>query len=115
LRRVQTLAKRERFDGVIMLNIWALRATDSAEMRVWYQQPRIAWWQMEMKNEKLIHHYTGIAEYTICAWGVDKTGKGERVKNMLSDRRLHHLGLTKAGCPKHPLYLANNVKITPWS
>lgn len=116
LRCVQALARREGFDGLIMLNLWALRATDSAEMREWYRQPRIAWWNIEEKNERHIIEQTRLTEYTICAWGVDRTGKGARLRQLLTEagRDLRHLGLTKTGHPRHPLYLRNDVEIQPW-
>lgn len=116
LKIVQKLARRERFDGVIMLNLWAYRATDSAEMREWYRMPRMAWWDTELKNERLVTYYTGLAEYTICAWGADKTGKSERLLNVLRNegRDLRHLGLRKSGHPRHPLYTRNDVEIQTW-
>lgn len=55
----------------------------------------------------------------VCAWGADKRVgmAGDVVASYLRRKgyEIHRLGtLTKGGCPRHPLYLPNRVKVERW-
>jgi hypothetical protein len=51
----------------------------------------------------------------VAAWGVHGTYMGrDREVRRLFGNRLHHLGLTKVGHPRHPLYLRADTPLTPW-
>ncbi len=58
------------------------------------------------------------ADKIICAWGVGGRfmARGEFVQQVLGDLGfpLHHLGLTKDGHPRFPLYLRNGVYPQKW-
>ena len=60
----------------------------------------------------------GWADLVICAWGMHGA-MGDRaavVERMLRGcgLRLYHLGLTKSGAPRHPLYLKRSLKLNLW-
>ena len=55
----------------------------------------------------------------VCAWGTGGTirSRSWQVRQMLmaSGLTLHHLGLTKHGYPKHPLYLRGDLMPMVWA
>jgi len=59
------------------------------------------------------------ADQTICAWGTHGAHRqrGPEVETILraTGAELFHLGLTKAGHPKHPLYIAYVQQPELWS
>jgi hypothetical protein len=58
------------------------------------------------------------ADRIICAWGSHGAylDRGRRVAGILraTDRPLWHLGLTRDGQPKHPLYIGYSRQPEPW-
>ena len=58
------------------------------------------------------------AAVTVCGWGIHgaKGGRGGTVEALLrrAGIRPRHLGLTKDGHPRHPLYVAYAVAPVPW-
>jgi len=65
-------------------------------------------------NDKWLVEAASRSSIVIAAWGVHGVhmGRGEQVKKLLP--RLHHLGLTLAGDPKHPLYLRADTRPEPF-
>ena len=59
------------------------------------------------------------ADMVICAWGTHGAhrGQGAIIANLLraSGKPLHHLGLSKHGHPKHPLYIAYSQAPQLWN
>ncbi|MEL6523900.1 MAG: DUF1643 domain-containing protein, partial [Pseudomonadota bacterium] len=59
------------------------------------------------------------AETTLCGWGVHGAhlDQGVKVAKMLrsAGHTLHHLGLTKAGHPRHPLYVSYDTQPFVWT
>ena len=90
-----------------MTNAFALRATSPAVLRAAIDPvgPENDRWLCESSKEAAI---------VVAAWG----NHGEFAQRSLAIRalglRLHHLGLTSSGMPKHPLYLKATLKPTPW-
>lgn len=99
------------FDGYVMLNIFAYRATDPKVMK--RQAAPIG-----SDNDDQILIWANRCSQVVCAWGIHGThqGRGSQVKLLLQTDllRVHHLGLTKAGHPKHPLYLRSDLKPIEW-
>lgn len=93
-------------------NLFDLRATDPRAM-------------LKHPVPKSHHADAAIRDATsgrdvVAAWGNDGAhlGRGMWVaREMLRPRAAHlwHLGLTKTGHPKHPLYLRNDVARTEWT
>ena len=58
------------------------------------------------------------ADSVICAWGThgEHLGRGPAVEELLrgTGSALMHLGLSKAGHPKHPLYIKHEMRPKPW-
>ena len=58
------------------------------------------------------------SDVIICAWGIHGThiNREAEVKKLLlnNNSQLYHLGLTKNGHPKHPLYIPYAQNIIPW-
>lgn len=106
IRRCIGFAKSWGYGGIVVRNLYALRATDPREL--WKHPsptgPDNDTYLMESVDEPI----------TVCAWGANGR-RGDAVINALSDAgaALHHLGLTKAGVPKHPLYLKSDLRPVP--
>jgi hypothetical protein len=106
-RRARTLG----FGAFRVCNIFAWRETDPRKMRA---QPE----PVGPGNDAAIAAGCHWAETIVCAWGSHGThlGRGPEVERLMrsTGRDLHHLGLTKAGHPKHPLYIGYAVAPRRW-
>lgn len=93
-------------------NIFAWRDTDPRRMRA-------AANPVGDSNDAMILDALAWADQTICAWGThgEHLRRGAQMEGLLRQTRspLFHLGLTKAGHPKHPLYIAYTQQPEPWS
>jgi len=100
-------AKAWGYGTYVMTNIFAYRSTDPKGLLAADDPvgPDNDYW--------LLRAAVG-SSLVVAAWGVHgaMNGRGEAVKRMLKDNgiRMFCLGTTKAGCPRHPLYLPRNVK-----
>lgn len=106
-RRARTLG----FGAFRVLNIFAYRATDPRDMRA-------AADPVGPDNDSAILNSLDWADQVICAWGThgEHLARGPAVEAMLraTDIPLYHLGLSKAGHPKHPLYIGYAVQPELW-
>ncbi len=107
-RRARTLG----FGAFRATNIFAYRATDPKDMR------RAADPEGPDNQDALIEGVNW-ADQIICAWGTHGTyrNQGPMIETMLRShgKSLHHLGLSKAGHPKHPLYIAYAQQPVQWN
>jgi hypothetical protein len=101
VRRCINFSRDWGFDTFVMLNIFAWRDTDPAIMK--RQKAPIG-----ACNEEAIRTVQLLASRMVACWGIDGDymGQGERILKLLDKTKTVHLGLTKEGHPKHPLYLA---------
>lgn len=112
VRRCIGFAKGWGYDGMWMLNVFALRSTDPGALRG-HPDP--------VGVENLGHilevcTFAQVRRVVLC-WG--NHGKhmdqGPRLLDRLLEHgfeaKLRHLGLTGAGHPKHPLYLPKNTPL----
>lgn len=106
-RRARTLG----FGAFRVLNIFAWRDTDPRHMRA-------ATDPIGPANDAAILESLPWADQTIAAWGTHGAylNRGPEVEAMLraTGTPLHHLGLSKDGHPKHPLYIGYAVQPVPW-
>jgi hypothetical protein len=106
-RRARTLG----FGAFRVLNIFAWRATDPHDMRA-ARDP------VGPENNRAIVDSLDWADRVICAWGTHgkHLGRGPEVERLLrrAGADLYHLGLSKEGHPKHPLYIGYTVQPVPW-
>lgn len=104
--------KQWGYDGLIMTNIFAFRATDPTCMKE-ASEP------VGSENDKNLIFAAKKARLVVCAWGNhgEFLDRGKQVAEMLMGiKGLHCLAINKTGHPKHPLYLSKNlvpVKFSP--
>ncbi len=101
IRRCMGFARAWGYDGIVVHNLYALRATDPRALRT-HPDP------VGPVNDSYI---AGWRVPTVCAWGAHAdTGRAGRAGEVLALLRRTDvtpmcLGRTKAGHPRHPLYL----------
>ena len=107
-RRARTLG----YGGFAVTNIFAWRDTDPKAMRAAADPVGPA-------NDDTILERARWANDVIAAWGThgEHLGRGVAVATLLADceRPVFHLGLSKAGHPRHPLYLPYAQNPEPWT
>jgi hypothetical protein len=110
IRRCISFAKSWGYAGLVVRNLYALRATDPTELKG-HPDP------VGPDNRMYLTEAAADA-LTVCAWGANADPVDAQA--LVSDLivwgvKPHHLGLTKAGFPKHPLYLRADTTPTPFS
>lgn len=106
IRRCVKFALRERCSRLVMLNLYAFRATDPKFLKY-------CGYQVGPENDRIIAHYMSIAKVAIAAWGVN--AEPERAKAVLQAHpNLMCLGTTKEGHPRHPLYVRADAELVPF-
>lgn len=114
IRRCKGFAERERYGGIVVVNLYGLRAT----------RPDVLWGTSDPigpENDHAIARVTIDARGPIvCAWGVngDVMNRGAKVLEFIEQiaavDRLVCLGKTKSGAPRHPLYVPANQPLEPY-
>ena len=111
VERCERRARALGFGAFRVVNIFAWRATDPRHMRAAADPVGAA-------NDRAIVQGCDWADRVICAWGTHGAHleRGKAVEALLrqTGQPLFHLGLTKAGHPKHPLYLPYSQQPEPW-
>ncbi|ADE84044.1 DUF1643 domain-containing protein [Rhodobacter capsulatus] len=115
VERCERRARALGFGAFRVTNIFAYRATDPRAMRAMADP-------VGPENDAAIRGSLdwagGPADRIVCAWGTHGAhlGRGAAVERLLreSGRDLHHLGLTAAGAPKHPLYIGYAQPLQLW-
>lgn len=115
VERCERRARALGFGAFRVTNIFAYRATDPRAMRAMADP-------VGPENDAAIRGSldwaAGAADRIVCAWGTHGAhlGRGAAVERLLreSGRDLHHLGLTAAGAPKHPLYIGYAQPLQLW-
>jgi hypothetical protein len=107
IRRCVRFARRWGYGGIVVRNIYALRATDPAALRR-DREP------VGPDNDR--HLLRAAADpLTVCAWGNHAANRGARLVNVLTaaGARLRCLVHNAHGTPKHPLYLPGYLTPKP--
>lgn len=106
VRRCMGFAASWGFDAIEMLNLFAWRATDPADMKR-------AGDPIGPDNDQWLISAHERNSLIIACWGVHGTwlGRDQQALQMLG--HVHHLGLTKHGMPRHPLYLRADTRPEP--
>lgn len=107
IRRCIGFARTLGYDGINVLNLYAFRATKPADL-----------WKADeptggKANDDLLREVLRQAgnRLVIAAWGAN--ARPDRVAEFMSWRGSEHvraLGFTKAGAPRHPLYLRSDAQ-----
>ena len=111
IERCERRAKRLNYGAFGVVNLFALRETSPANLRR-------AKWPEGPENTAQIAEMAGWADEVLCAWGVhgEHLDQCDSVLPILreSGKPLLSLGLTKAGHPRHPLYISYEILPEPW-
>lgn len=110
IRRCMTFSKAWHAGGIIVLNLFALRSTDPKNLYT-HGDP------IGLLNDDVIAGYfpvdVPVLGPVVAAWGAHGThrNRGHLIRRLLIARgaRPLCLGLTKAGQPRHPLYIPNGT------
>jgi len=110
--RCENRARALGFGAFQVTNIFAWRDTDPRKMRAASDPVGPA-------NDRAILDGAAWADHVIAAWGTHGAhlGRGPQVEALLrqTGQPLYHLGLSKAGHPKHPLYIAYTQQPEVWT
>ena len=111
VERCERRARALGYGAFQVCNIFAYRATDPHIMRT-HHDPN------GPDNSGTILEAATWADDIVCAWGTHGAhmGRGVEVETLLREKSLSltHLGLSKAGHPKHPLYISYSVHPEIW-
>lgn len=111
VERCERRARVLGFAAFTVTNIFAYRATDPRDMRKAVDP-------VGPQNDAAILDATKTADKIICAWGThgEYLNRGADIEGLLrvQSKNLYHLGLSKAGHPKHPLYIGYAVQPRIW-
>jgi hypothetical protein len=108
IRRCVGFTKKWGYGGVVICNIFALRSTD----------PHVLYTHAEPigeGNDSIILNAACAAKVVICAWGVHGKFR-DRESEVIGILNRHPiplkcLGTTKAGHPRHPLYVSSDTEL----
>jgi hypothetical protein len=111
VERCERRAKALGYGAFKVCNIFAYRSTDPKIMRL--QKDPIG-----PENDKIIIKSANWSNNIICAWGTNGShlNRGKKIEELLRAKNftLTHLGLSKDGHPKHPLYISYKVSPENW-
>jgi len=112
IRRCQSFARSWGYDGIMVVNLYALRSTDPKGL--WLDGDPVG-----PRNDSHLRIAAFFAQYDdtpiVAAWGAN--ARPERVAEVLAIPhmdRLTCLGVTKDGSPRHPLYVRGDTPTTAW-
>lgn len=96
------------FSGLLILNLFAYRATDPRFLRDATDPVGVA-------NDDALRRITAGAPRTIVAWGTGGglRGRSSAVASVLTTPMC--LGTTKRGEPRHPLYVPGGTSLVSWA
>ncbi|PYG30538.1 DUF1643 domain-containing protein [Pelagimonas varians] len=108
IERCQRRAKLLGFGAVRIANLFAYRATHPKDLRQ-AEDPE------GPENAALLSRWSGAAGMTIAGWGTHGAflGQGVGIAPYL-EGDVRHLGLTKEGHPRHPLYVSYSMMPQVW-
>lgn len=109
IRVCTSFAKKWRYDGLIMTNLFAYRATDPRVMKR-AENP------VGSENDKYLLKVAEKARIIVAVWSIHgkHLGRDESVKKLFPNRLLC-IGRSKEGHPWHPLYKPGNLVPIPFN
>ncbi len=111
VERCERRARALGFGAFRVCNIFAWRDTDPRKMRA-------AADPVGPQNDSAILEASRWADQIVCAWGThgEHLSRGAAVETLMRNTglALYHLGLTRAGHPRHPLYIGYAVQPMLW-
>lgn len=127
IRRCIRFARDWGYGGLLMGNLFAYRSTDPGGLPSLQGRPAVSpvgelgpWrdGDRECVNDYWLQEMAEQSGLIMAAWGAIRSPYGwesraAEVRRLLGPR-LHVLGLTKDGSPRHPLYVAADTRPVPW-
>ncbi len=111
VERCERRARALGFGSFRVCNIFAWRDTDPFKMRK-SSEP------IGPENDSAIIESCTWADRVVCAWGThgEHLKRGPQVERLVRETGVtpYHLGLSKHGHPKHPLYIGYAQRPEPW-
>lgn len=110
LRRIRGYSRDWGYNGFMMLNAFAFRATDPRGMESAVDP-------VGPENDRYLLSETAKADHVVCAWGTHAAfgNRQAALLKLLAGRPLCYLRLTASGFPSHPLYLPAALKPVAWT
>lgn len=107
IERCIAFSKAWQFDGLMVGNLFAFRATDPN--RLYMAQDAVG-----PMNDKALQDMATGCELIVAAWGGHAYVYPERIRAARAavGKPMMCLGTTKSGAPRHPLYLKGSSKLT---
>lgn len=110
IRRCVAFARRWGFGAVEVVNLFGLCA----------REPRAlarAADPVGRDNDRHLRRALRRADLVVCAWGASRLARrrADEVASLLAGRPLRCLGRTRAGAPRHPLYLRRDARLRRFS
>jgi hypothetical protein len=107
IRRCIGFARDWGFGGIEVRNLFAWRATDPSALREAIDP-------VGVRNDEAINGLAILCPKIVCAWGAHPFARqrANQVAQSLRHRNAHTvcLGMTKGGCPKHPLCVPSDAE-----
>ena len=108
LRRCKGYAQDWGYGGIVMLNLFAYRATDPKDMKAQLDP-------VGPENDDYIWAITDAIHMVVCAWGAHGSYQQRDESVIVTIQAdMHALALTKDGHPRHPLYLKKDLRPRKW-
>ncbi len=111
IERCERRAVQLGYGAFRVVNLFALRETSPARLKK-------ARYPMGRENMQFVSESAHWADDVLAAWGVHGAhrGQGESTLELLqkTGKPLFHLGLTKDGHPRHPLYISYEITPERW-
>lgn len=115
IRRLISFTKNFGYNGMYVYNLFAYRTSNPKELF----QAKDPIGELNNKKFKYINKFYNEKwdAPIILAWGNHGSylNRDEKVLKMLKSCKLHCLGITKTGQPKHPLYLSKDTELMEFS
>lgn len=115
IRRCVGFARRMGYPGIGVLNLYAYRATKPAALWEADRTTDIIGPHNDDLLAGLLRDAANVSSPVVAAWGAGAKSDRAATVTAMGAGVLHHLGLTKAGHPRHPLYVPSDTPLTPWS
>lgn len=105
VRRCIRFAQAMGYGGMVMLNLFAYRATLPSDMKQ-VDDPTGG-----PEHDQYLMKYAGEGHTVVAAWGVHGGYRGRDKQVLQIFGKVHCLGMTKEGFPRHPLYLKKDCQL----
>lgn len=110
IRRCLGFAQREHASGIIVVNVYAYRATEPKNL--WKAADPVG-----PENDHYIREASRKSDRVICAWGVnaEPSDVSATLDAIISTGAVPYcLGKTREGHPRHPLYVRADQPLEPF-